>query len=81
MKYRKKSVEVEAIKFTGNKWEALEWWVYGRTFLDYDSLVLIVPTPEGNMMAHVGDWIIKGDKGELAVCKPDIFEATYEEVS
>jgi hypothetical protein len=28
-----------------------------------------------------GDWIIKGVKGELYPCKPDIFDATYELVS
>ena len=28
--------------------------------------------------ANVGDWIIKGVKGELYPCKPDIFEATYD---
>lgn len=27
-----------------------------------------------------GDWIIKGVKGELYPCKPDIFAATYERV-
>ena len=30
------------------------------------------------MTAQVGDWIIKGVKGEFYPCKPDIFEATYE---
>jgi hypothetical protein len=30
------------------------------------------------MTARVGDWIIKGVKGEVYPCKPDIFEATYE---
>jgi len=30
------------------------------------------------MAASVGDYIIKGVKGELYPCKPDIFEATYE---
>jgi len=27
-----------------------------------------------------GDWIIRGVKGELYPCKPDIFAATYEAV-
>jgi hypothetical protein len=31
-------------------------------------------------IATEGDWIIKGIKGEFYPCKPDIFEATYEEV-
>jgi hypothetical protein len=30
------------------------------------------------MKANIGDWIIKGVKGELYPCKPDIFDATYE---
>lgn len=29
-------------------------------------------------VASIGDWIIKGVKGEFYPCKPDIFEATYE---
>jgi hypothetical protein len=41
----------------------------------------IVETLEGGMIAHYGDWIIKGVKGELYPCKPDIFESTYEPVN
>lgn len=37
-----------------------------------------IPTLEGSMRADMGDWIIKGVKGEYYPCKPDIFEATYE---
>ena len=45
----------------------------GRTVLEIDTL-------EGVMHASVGDWIIKGVKGEFYPCKPDIFAATYEAV-
>lgn len=38
------------------------------------------PNGEAKHVASVGDWIIKGVKGELYPCKPDIFEATYEQV-
>lgn len=31
-------------------------------------------------VATIGDWIIKGVKGEFYPCKPDIFEQTYESV-
>lgn len=41
---------------------------------------LLIQTPEGEHRARVGDWIIKGIKGEFYPCKPDIFESTYEEV-
>lgn len=37
-------------------------------------------TLEGTMIAEVGDYIIKGVRGEIYPCKPDIFEQTYEEV-
>lgn len=45
----------------------------GRSFLEIETL-------EGVMSADVGDWIIKGVKGEHYPCKPDVFEATYEPV-
>lgn len=38
-----------------------------------------IETLEGIMIANPGDWIITGVKGERYPCKPDIFEATYEE--
>lgn len=41
---------------------------------------LEIKTPEGVMTADLGDWIICGVQGEFYPCKPDIFEATYEEV-
>lgn len=39
-----------------------------------------ISTLEGVMRADVGDWIIRGVKGERYPCKPDIFAATYEAV-
>ena len=39
-----------------------------------------IETQEGTMKANKGDWIIKGVKGELYPCKPDVFEMTYEKV-
>jgi len=31
-------------------------------------------------VASIGDWIVKGTRGEFYPCKPDIFWATYEPV-
>ena len=42
--------------------------------------LLYVKTLEGDHHVGEGDYIIKGIKGELYACKPDIFEMTYEEV-
>ena len=41
---------------------------------------LEIETLEGTMKANKGDWIIKGVKGELYPCKPDVFEMTYKKV-
>lgn len=41
---------------------------------------LQIHTIEGVMLVAWGDWIIRGVKGELYPCKPDIFAATYEPV-
>ena len=37
-----------------------------------------IETLEGIMKANTGDWIIRGVKGEVYPCKPDVFEMTYE---
>lgn len=42
---------------------------------------LIISTLEGLHWAGPGDWIIRGVQGEFYPIKPDIFEATYEQVS
>lgn len=39
-----------------------------------------IDTLEGGHIVCPGDWIITGIKGERYPCKPDIFEATYDEV-
>lgn len=54
----------------------------GAAWLEHDGfggpVVLVIGTLEGNHRAQVGDWIIRGIKGEIYPCKPDIFAATYD---
>lgn len=45
-----------------------------------DEIGLLIPMLEGLMLARQNDFVIKGIKGELYPCKPEIFEATYEAV-
>ena len=88
--YRKKPVVIEAVQFTGtNKFE-IEVFIGTELKSHYkndnpnDSTPidgLRIPTLEGNMIASVGDYIIKGIKGEFYPCRSDIFEATYEIVN
>lgn len=39
---------------------------------------LAIWTLEGILLVSFGDWIIRGVRGELYPCKPDIFAATYD---
>lgn len=83
MKYRKKPVEVEAVKFVPG--EMLVDWLCNAVLEDRidiyhmdDTSCMYIKTLEGIMVAREGDYIIRGVKGEIYPCKPDIFEATYE---
>lgn len=93
-RYRKKPVVVEAMLWTGREEDvARVFEMLGEAELPNvpdDPHVqpglgyippmgtLDIPTLEGMMTAQPGDWIIRGIKGELYPCKPDIFEMTYE---
>jgi hypothetical protein len=95
MKYRKKPVVIEAFKFDGDlmnkkgRYYVPDWAVKayqdGVLFfdsVDFDSIScdLFIKTLEGIHHASIGNYIIKGIKGELYSCDPDIFEETYEKV-
>lgn len=86
MKYRKKPVIIEAIQFEDNSDRIIEIHEFmgGDTirvnYEDKDNPYLKIETLEGIMKASVGDYIIKGVNGEFYLCKPDIFEKTYERV-
>lgn len=41
---------------------------------------LVIKTLEGEHLANIGDYIIRGVHGEFYPCKPDIFKKTYEKV-
>lgn len=78
--FTKKPVTIEAMHLTIESMAEVKEWC-GATYYSRPPLRevtgLIIFTLEGNMIAELGDWIIKGIKGEFYPCKPDIFEATY----
>ena len=82
IKFKKKPVVIEAILWDGKKKtaDAIGKASSGR-YVAYEQDILYVYTLEGTMQARIGDWIIKGVKGEIYPCKPDIFRATYEQVT
>jgi hypothetical protein len=85
MQFRKKPVVIEAFQFQQptSVGEAPAWLTEAVTrgdFLVVDGVAHIT-TLEGIMTAQPGDWIIRGVKGEIYPCKPDIFAATYDQAA
>lgn len=94
--FRKKPVEIEAMQFKGipnplgetgvadmDYLGRFDDWiekVRGATACKYRGGSFYIQTLEGEMEASPGDWIIRGVKGELYPCKPEIFAATYDPV-
>lgn len=82
--FRKKPVVIQAKRFSTNNDDGtclnslVEWITECGGSAKHDNTSLYIQTLEGEMRAEVGDWIIRGVKGEFYPCKPDIFEATYE---
>jgi hypothetical protein len=94
-KFRKKPVVIEAFQMTKERrndnsewpqWLSEAWNKHplseGALFIDEADphrQSLRIMTLEGPHSVTWGDWIIRGVKGEIYPCKPDIFAATYEE--
>lgn len=81
-KYRKKPVEIDAMQWNKGETDPLLIFMMSD---DIDDMCMIdgelmIHTLEGLMKVSDGDYVIKGIKGEIYPCKPDIFEQTYEKV-
>lgn len=87
-RYRKKPVEIDAVQFKGSSTQAsaIDRWIAGEEYVEpgvatRDITTVEIVTLEGTMTASMGDWIIRGLKGEFYPCKPDIFAASYDQVN
>ena len=94
-KFQKLPVVIEAIQFTPEVcwenwidrkpvWEGTALSVNGSYHAGNRTIReahILIETLEGTVTAQLGDWIIKGVKGEFYPCKPDIFAATYKSAS
>lgn len=70
------------IRYHNGEWEyvGLHDTPLGPTTDEWVPEHLEIDTLEGTMTAQVGDFIIRGVKGEFYPCKPDIFHMTYERI-
>lgn len=89
-KFKKGSVEVEAIRWTGDNFEEVKTF-FGKDAKDWSQLTEIFPnrkvkgnlrieTPEVNYDVLPNDFIIRDSKGKYYTCKPGTFVETYKEV-
>lgn len=94
-KFRKKPVVIEAFQITlETRQDNKDWpnWLHSAWNKEPGSVgafwpsglgneqQLFVQTLEGLLTVSFNDWIIRGTKGELYPCKPDVFEEIYEAV-
>ena len=92
--YRKRPVVIQAepvsdlMGWAASTWMHMPEWV--RDAYEAGTIVhevgtsvfaadhIVVRTLEGPMRASRGDMLIRGVKGELYPCKPDVFALTYD---
>ena len=79
--YRKKPVVIQAVQFNGTNHAEVQEFTEGKAESPVGkgwNHIMRITTLEGIMTAEIGDWIIRGVKGELYPCKREIFEMTYD---
>lgn len=79
-RFVKKPLEIEAFRFG---FDATPKWFFGEGIEiveTKDDYYCLVRTLEGTMRGDIGDYIIKGIKGEMYPCKSDVFLESYDEV-
>lgn len=87
MKFRKRPVEIEAIKYVDQSslnQMALAW---GKDFIDRTDIgftqsteKFFIKTREGISMVNKGSWVLKGILNEYHPCSDGVFLCTYEEI-
>lgn len=83
MKYRTKPVVIEAVQLkTGREgWKEVESFTEGFAWPCIEGgMYISAPDGEDVLRFNVGDYIVKGVKGDFYPCEQETFEATHEAV-
>lgn len=86
MKYRRKET-IEAVQWNGKNQGELKEFAKQFAMFDYADVtndgqldhILKVKTAERIIVADVGDYVVRGEKGDFFVMKKGEFESIYEE--
>lgn len=81
--YRTKPLVIQAIQYTPENALMIIEWADGdiELTIGHSGVGMYIKTLEGVMKADLGDFVIKGLRGEFYACKPDTFHPKYEEIT
>lgn len=78
-KYIKKAIPIEAIQYDGSNFDQLQAFAGDDVYLQDGQVYIHTIEGDLKMVNKIGDYLIKGVRGEFYFCEKDIFEETYEE--
>lgn len=82
-KFRKKPVEVEAVRLTTENAHEVAGWCGGAVrpnMMNLTPFEVDLRTNNGWVEAKMGDYIVKSPLGDFYPCSADVFEACHEPV-
>lgn len=88
-RYRQAPRIVEAMQLTRANAHQVAAWIYNTghgvasvsvTTSSISPADLEIATYEARLTARPGDWVIRGETGEISVCPPEPFALTYNPV-
>jgi hypothetical protein len=82
--YVKKPIPVPALQWTGDNFQEIKDFCTDENLKEMcfkNNKDLWIQTREGQLMAQVGDFIMKGIEGEFYPCAESIFKKSYDEVN
>lgn len=90
-RYRKKALEIDAepvrtlLRQAATDWQSLPAWVReaydrGEVIFNADHIRVRTGHADDWATAENGDFVVRGVKGEIYPCQPDVFADSYEEV-
>ena len=77
-KYIKKPIPIEAVQYDGTNFEELQQFAGNDIYMQDGQVYIHTLEGDMKMVNSVGDYLIKGVRGEFYFCEKNVFEETYE---
>lgn len=82
-RYRRKPVQLEAVRWSGIGFAAMPRWLRDAAKLlqtETPAAALEMDTAEGMLIVTPGDWITRDDDGKIVVLEDPVFRLLFEAV-